>query len=296
MATRRLSIGLPVFNGERYLESALDSLLAQTYSDFELIIVDNASTDRSPEIARAYAAKDSRLRYYRNEKNIGTAGNWYRAFELSSAEYFKWAADDDLYEPEFIARCFKALDDNPSAIACYTSAKIIDAEGNFVRDLEVQIDTASAKPHVRLYNAIGIDYLCVQMYSVMRSSALRRVARYEGYYGWDRNALAEICLLGPVLELPERLFLHRLHPNSGGSVLHVGRPLSDLEEMDPGVNWKLELSGLNASALTRFGNYFRAIERAPFSRLEKLRCHEEIVRLVAEKSLTRIKRLRSARH
>jgi glycosyltransferase involved in cell wall biosynthesis len=87
----RLSIGMPVFNGEKYLKEALDSILAQTYSDFELLISDNASTDRTEQICREYAAKDRRIRYYRNEKNIGAPKNFNRVFELSSGKYFRWA-------------------------------------------------------------------------------------------------------------------------------------------------------------------------------------------------------------
>jgi glycosyltransferase involved in cell wall biosynthesis len=88
----RVSIGLPVFNGEKYLAEALDSILSQTYRDFKLIISDNASTDRTEQICREYAAKDRRIRYYRNEKNIGAPKNFNRVFELSSGKYFRWDA------------------------------------------------------------------------------------------------------------------------------------------------------------------------------------------------------------
>ena len=86
----RVSIGLPVYNGEKYLEQALISILSQTYTDFELIISDNASTDRTQAICREYAAKDPRIRYYCNEENLGAAPNHNRVFELASGEYFKW--------------------------------------------------------------------------------------------------------------------------------------------------------------------------------------------------------------
>src|SRR5436190_12174806 len=91
-----VSIGLPVFNGERYLRQALDSLLGQDFQDFELIISDNASTDRTAEICRAYVAKDRRIRYYRNESNIGSAPNYRRVFELARGEFFKWCSHDDV--------------------------------------------------------------------------------------------------------------------------------------------------------------------------------------------------------
>ena len=106
----RVSIGMPVFNGENYLAEALDSLLTQTFSDFELIISDNASTDKTEEICRAYAVRDQRIRYFRNQENLGASRNYNRVFELSSGEYFKWAAHDDLCAPEFLGRCVDVLD------------------------------------------------------------------------------------------------------------------------------------------------------------------------------------------
>ena len=98
----RVSIGMPVYNGEKYLEEAIQSILAQTYSDFELVISDNASTDKTQEICLEYAARDSRVRYHRNEKNLGAAPNYNRTFELSTGQYFKWADYDDLLAEEFL--------------------------------------------------------------------------------------------------------------------------------------------------------------------------------------------------
>jgi glycosyltransferase involved in cell wall biosynthesis len=110
----RLSIGLPVFNGEQLIEQALDSLLAQTFQDFQLIISDNASTDRTPEICKDYQARDSRVHYTCMDKNYGAARNFNRVFELASGQYFKWAAHDDIIEPTFLQQCIDVLDQNPS--------------------------------------------------------------------------------------------------------------------------------------------------------------------------------------
>ena len=106
----RVSIGLTVFNSERYLDESIQSLLSQTFQDFELIISDNASTDRTKDIALTYAARDHRVRYVRNRMNIGVAGNFNQVFRLSSGEFFKWAAYDDLCAPDFLFRCVEVLD------------------------------------------------------------------------------------------------------------------------------------------------------------------------------------------
>lgn len=115
----QVSIGLPVYNGEKYVGKAIESVLSQTFKDFELIICDNASTDQTEKICREDATKDSRVRYYRNEKNLGAAKNFNRVFELSSSEYFKWLAADDLIEVDFLQRCVELLDSDASLLlAC----------------------------------------------------------------------------------------------------------------------------------------------------------------------------------
>ena len=143
----RLSIGLPVYNGEKFLKEAIDSLLAQTFEDFELIISDNASTDKTEEICRAYAEKDQRIRYYRNDKNIGCARNFDRVFKLSSGEYFKWAAYDDLHAPDFIEKCVEVLDQDPTIILCHSQTYFIDEEGSFLQNYDIKLKAYALKPH-----------------------------------------------------------------------------------------------------------------------------------------------------
>src|SRR5215204_5257287 len=110
----RVTIGLAVYNGEKYLHQAIDSVLAQTFTDFELIVSDNASTDATAAIVLQYAAKDARVRYTRNRENVGSARNFNRLVDLATGEYFKWMAVDDLIAPEFLATCVAALDAEPT--------------------------------------------------------------------------------------------------------------------------------------------------------------------------------------
>lgn len=112
----RLSIGLPVYNGERYLAESLDALLGQTYKDFELIISDNASTDGTAGICREYARQDPRIRYVRQTKNIGAAPNHNFVLSEAKGELFKWAAADDLYARDLLERCIAALDEHPDFV------------------------------------------------------------------------------------------------------------------------------------------------------------------------------------
>ena len=113
---------MPVYNGAAYLESAIRSLLAQTYTDLQLIICDNASTDATPEICKAIAAEDSRVRYIRNRENVGLAANWNKAFEFSRSPFFKWHAYDDLCEPTFLEECMDRFREDPDIICAYSLA------------------------------------------------------------------------------------------------------------------------------------------------------------------------------
>ena len=115
----RVSVGLPVYNGERFLAQAIDSVLQQTHSDLELVISDNASTDRTEEICRSYTTQDSRVRYFRSSANIGACRNFSRVFELSRAPYFKWACYDDICVPGFLEKCV-AVWTSPRMFWCAT--------------------------------------------------------------------------------------------------------------------------------------------------------------------------------
>src|SRR3954470_1776125 len=125
----RVTVGLPVYNGERYVADAIDSLLAQTFSDFELIVCDNASTDRTEAIVRGFAARDSRVRYCRNVENIGLYPNFNLVRGMARGEFFKWLAHDDICSPTYLQRCVEALEADPAASMAYTRATAIDPSG-----------------------------------------------------------------------------------------------------------------------------------------------------------------------
>src|SRR5687768_13669514 len=114
--TPKVSIGLPVYNGADFIQACVASLLAQDYGDFEIVISDNASTDRTEEICRDLVAKDNRVRYFRNETNLGACPNYNKVFHHARGEYFKWAAHDDECHPAMIRRCVEVLSASPSSV------------------------------------------------------------------------------------------------------------------------------------------------------------------------------------
>jgi glycosyltransferase involved in cell wall biosynthesis len=230
----RVSIGVPVYNGEKYLAETLDSLLAQSLEDFEIVISDNASTDRTSEICRSYQAKDPRIRYSRNARNIGAAPNFNRAFELARAPLFHGGACDDLYDPRFLERCVDVLDRDPGVVLSHSRTKLIgekgeplvfDAErncyidsygdfrgtsGDVMRPQPLHIGEA-ASPAKRFREVLWLMGWSLPLCGVIRTAALRRTALYRSYSGADKVLLAELVLQGRFHELGDELFAKRMH-------------------------------------------------------------------------------------
>src|SRR6516164_10769129 len=139
----KLSVGLPVYNGENYLAEAIEALLGQSYEDFELIISDNASTDGTADICRRYEKQDSRIRYIRQPLNIGLAPNHNFVFRQARGELFKWASHDDLYARDLLKRCVDALDEFPHVVLAHSWTALIDDLGQLTEAIEYPLDTAS---------------------------------------------------------------------------------------------------------------------------------------------------------
>ncbi len=267
----RVSIGMPVFNGENYLAEALDSILAQTYRDFELIISDNASADRTEEIGRTYAAKDDRVRYFRNEANLGAAGNFNRLLELSSGEYFKWAAHDDLCAPEYLEQCVEVLDREPDVVLCYPKTRIIDEHGGFVEDYFDGFHLDSPKPHVRFRDMFRAPGLCNPVFGLIRAGILKRTALIGNYAASDRVLLGELALHGQFYEVPEYLFLRRGHPQRSLSANVTDSEIAAW--FDPALSGKILIPRWR-----RLLEYLRAAKRAPLSQAERVRCYMQVGR------------------
>jgi glycosyltransferase involved in cell wall biosynthesis len=207
-----VSVGLPVFNAGRYLEEALSSLLAQTFSDFELVVSDNGSTDRTREICESYAARDERIRYLRGEVNRGASWNFNQVFLQSRAPYFRWASYDDLCAPTHLERCVEVLSQAPPAVVlCYTKTRFIAADGSPLHDHEDNLDLRGASPTARLRKLVrNISWANVQ-YGLIRTEALSKTRLLGSYASSDYVLLAELALLGEFWEIPEVLFLRREH-------------------------------------------------------------------------------------
>ena len=217
MYTPKVSIGLPVYNGEPFLCKTLDAILAQTYGNFELIICDNASTDATEEICRRYVARDKRISYYRQSHNVGATSNFNKVFQLSSGEYFKWAAHDDLITLDYLDRCIEILDGDRSVVLCHSQVQIINERGEFLSDYNIKLHTDSYSPVKRFHDLLS-HHLCYPIFGLIRASTLENTSLMGNYGHTDGVLLASIALEGRFYEIPEPLFFSRNHPQQSMSM------------------------------------------------------------------------------
>jgi hypothetical protein len=208
---------LPVYNGERWLRRSVEALLAQTRRDFVLVISDNASTDATERIARELEAADDRIRYHRNEHNVGVFRNYDIAFGLTRSTWFKWASCNDLCAPRFLEACIEALEADPSALLAYPVTTLFTTDTAAGERYGHDLDLRDADPVTRFRRALAETRLNNAFNGVYRADALRRTSLNGEYMGSDIVVVAEIALRGKVLRLPESLFFRRMTSDAASS-------------------------------------------------------------------------------
>jgi len=274
----RLTIGLPVYDGERYLPQTLSCLLGQTFGDFELIVCDNASSDGTSDICRHFASRDPRIRYVRNARNLGAIPNFNRAVDLGRTPFFKWAAHDDLYDPTYLAECMEILDREPQVVLAHSDSAFIGEDGaEFAWDrvTATYVDPltgvhqrpdcrdigSSASSVKRFWQVLSGALWGTHMFGVIRRRALDQTHLLENFVSSDRALLAELALLGRFQACDKRLFKKRFHRQ---------------------VSWALnqqELRGFLSTADKAYSRrarqmraFFGAPSGKPISSAEKLAC------------------------
>jgi glycosyltransferase involved in cell wall biosynthesis len=266
---------MPVYNGEPFLADAIESALAQSFGDFELIISDNASADGTEDICRSYAAQDSRIRYSRNPENLGASPNYNKCFSLATAEFFRWANADDLSHPDLHARCYDGLQAHPDAVLCYGKTRIIDEEGRLIREYEDNLDLRQERPSDRFRQFTEVVGLTNAIYGLMRSSALAQTGLMGDFLCADIHLMAELTLHGKFVELPQRLFSRRFHSKA----FSQEKKTTDREaEEHQRAFWNPKRRGFTMQTWRRTLEYFKEVSRAPIGRAEKLRLYRYIAR------------------
>jgi len=261
LSAPRVSIGMPVYNGEKYLEEAICSNLEQTYEDFHLYIADNASTDRTEEICRDFAAKDKRIKYIRNECNLGASKNYTICFEPAESEYFRWSNADDVIEKTLIEQCINFLDENQDYVLVYGKTKLIDLDGNLIEKYDDMLNLEQDSAYDRFmsfYSNVGFSNV---LYGLIKRAQLSKTALLGNYTASDINLIGELALYGKYKELDDYLFNRRMHPEA------CGWDPSDRdmqkEFWDPGKK------SCRYDKMRSYYEYYKSVVRAPLNYSEK---------------------------
>jgi glycosyltransferase involved in cell wall biosynthesis len=233
----KVSIGMPVYNGAAYLKPAIDALLTQSFTDFELIIGDNASTDGTQRICEQAAMADRRVRYSRHACNIGPKDNFLYVLDQAQGHYFMWAAHDDLREPQFVERLVAVLEAAPQAVLASARFDLIDENDRRVR--VVQHDWGShfgGSRFRQIARMISLDEeesaKAVHIYGLMRREVVSRSAHamssVDTYSGYDICVLIDMLFQGEFVFVDELLMHYRIscHPSAPAETAHqVGNAL-----------------------------------------------------------------------
>ncbi len=279
-AAPRLTVGLPVYNGENYIAESIDALLGQSFTDFELIISDNASTDGTGDICRRYEKQDSRVRYFRQPQNIGLAPNHNFVAEKARGELFKWASNDDLYARDLLERCVDALDKYPDVVLAHSWTAKVDGSGAVTQAFKYPLTTDSPRAAER-FRSVLFDSGGDDDYGVMRLEVLRRTAMKESYHHADHTIIAEIVLHGRFYQVPDWLYFRRDHADRAERACPTMR--SRCANMDP-----RRADPLRHPAVRLYGEYIwgyiSAIRHAPLSSAERRECYRYLAEWLASRA------------
>jgi glycosyltransferase involved in cell wall biosynthesis len=272
-----VSVGLPVYNGENYLAATIESILAQTYTDFELIINDNASSDRTQAICKAYAGRDARIRYYRNERNLGAGPNYDLCFQRARGEYFKWAAHDDLMAPDYLEKTVACLAAAPDAVLCCVGVTEIGPKGEILRVYRNHLPGIdSGKPAKRLAGMVHYRHQCEDFFGLFRRQALEGSDLHGLYAGSDRVLLAEMALRGRCVMVSDPLFFHREHDDRYTRAVLLG-------DRKRAVSWQNAEGARKKAKASLFHwviykNFWRVVNKTIADPGERLACYVELLR------------------
>ena len=279
-AIPRLSIGLPVYNGENFLAESIEALLGQSYEDFELIISDNASTDSTADICRGYAKQDPRICYIRQPHNIGSAPNHNFVIERARGELFKHASHDDLYARNLLELCVAALDEHPQVVLAHSWSAVIDGAGEVKELVEYPVNTAAPQAPER-FRSMLFDGWGDDDGGVIRLGILRQTPLHASYHFADRTFTAELALHGPFYMVPNWLYFRRQHAGQGGAQANVRNRCAN---MDPRRRNRLRHPAARLYAEYIWG-FAAAIQRAPLSSADRHECYRVLARWVASRAV-----------
>jgi glycosyltransferase involved in cell wall biosynthesis len=265
MSEPKVIVGLPVYNGQKYLGAAIESHLSQSFGDYVLVISDNGSTDATRDICSDFAQRDSRVRYLRSDQNRGILWNHRRVMEAIAhpRQYFRWAGADDVLEPGLLAAMVEILDARPEVEAVVPGTKNIDSEGRIIGAMNKALDLQSPDVFERARGVLMANYQHVIAYGLLRASTLRRMRTGPNYIGWDPIFIWELALRGLLVELAAPSLLRRFH---AGSISRVKTAKEMRKWVEPNSK-----AGMNFPHWTWAYERLRSLLASPLPVRERLR-------------------------
>lgn len=207
-----ITVGLPVYNGEKYIEQSIISILQQTDRNFELIICDNASTDNTQKLCEKYVSNDKRIKYLRNETNIGGRRNFNKVFRLSDSKYFRWQAADDFIAPTLHQECLSTLDNDDSVVLCFGNSNMVDSDSRKLYAIDDDklnlLQESESERFIQCYENLGF---MTQIFGLVRTSALKQTDLLGNFTAADYNLILELSILGKIKKINSLLFYRRMH-------------------------------------------------------------------------------------
>jgi glycosyltransferase involved in cell wall biosynthesis len=280
-----VSIAVPVYNGENYLKLALKSIEQQTYSNIEILISDNGSTDQTASICEDFSRNNPRVKYFRQTQNIGAIDNFNFLVGVAQGEFFKWASHDDVCDPTYIQRCVEALESAPDSVLCHSDSDMINADGSSILEAlpmnnqyvvfnergerrwagHPRMHHSHNRPSKRYAGVLLGTRWGVDSYGLFRLSVLKQSGLLPRVYGAEKVLLGEIAILGKLYQIPEILFKQRIHVESSGYKTDANSQSSfaTAEKASP----------LASTRMTLLAAHFNVVRRAKLSTIEKFQCY-----------------------
>ncbi|MBX3422404.1 MAG: glycosyltransferase family 2 protein [Pirellulaceae bacterium] len=293
MSPRRpkISLGMPIYNGAAFLRETLESLLGQTYGDFELIISDNASTDETGEICQEYANGDDRIRYQRLEANLGAVANFNRLIGLAGGQYYKWVAADDMCQPTFLEAALELIESDPDSAWVHSAFGKIDQYGTI---LDAGDDAADGLAHSRQAGHPRIHHdsqarhqrfqgvllgtsWCFDVFGLIRKAVLDKALPMPGCYGAEKVLLGELALWGKYRQVPETLCYQRVHSKAAGE-------MATREQQEAYIAPQRKKKHFAGTRLALLKGHLRSVQNVPMSGLERCLCWSVIGRYMGQVS------------
>ncbi len=263
-----VTIGLPVYNGERFIAQSVRSVLEQDFTDLELVISDNGSTDRSIEIVGAIADGDPRVIILRNDENQGAAWNYNNTLANARGRYFRWHADDDWFEPSLIGKLVDALEKDPDAVVAHSWTRFVDDDGATTREFEDDLGADADLAHDRLREVVTRLTFCNPVFGLIRTDVLNRTAKIASFPGSDAALLYELALHGRFAVVPELLYNRR-----------PGNSIKSNPTVKAVAEWFAPTgTGGRFPSVYHFSAVAKALPTAPLSHRERLLCGATFLR------------------